>query len=330
LYNNYPDSQHKSKLNKEGDEEMIEVEHLTKKYGDLIAIKDLTFQVEKGKIWGFLGPNAAGKTTTMRILTGYLPATDGHARVAGYDVFEQANQVKRVIGYLPEVVPLYPEMTVEGYLKFVAEIKGILAAERKKAVNRVIDRVGLSSVRSRLIRNISRGYRQRVGLAQALIHDPQVLILDEPTIGLDPAQIIEIRQLIRSFKGERTIILSTHILAEVTQICDGVVIINEGQLMASGSLEELTSSLLDQDGVYLKLRQKDQEITSLLQALPHVTSVQPENGGWRIEWPSGYDLRDDITRLVVEKNLGLQEMRPLAMNIENLYLKVISGGGIRK
>ncbi|HDJ24198.1 MAG TPA: ABC transporter ATP-binding protein [Candidatus Aminicenantes bacterium] len=309
---------------------MIEVEHLTKKYGDLIAIKDLTFQVEKGKIWGFLGPNAAGKTTTMRILTGYLPATDGHARVAGYDVFEQANQVKRVIGYLPEVVPLYPEMTVEGYLKFVAEIKGILAAERKKAVNRVIDRVGLSSVRSRLIRNISRGYRQRVGLAQALIHDPQVLILDEPTIGLDPAQIIEIRQLIRSFKGERTIILSTHILAEVTQICDGVVIINEGQLMASGSLEELTSSLLDQDGVYLKLRQKDQEITSLLQALPHVTSVQPENGGWRIEWPSGYDLRDDITRLVVEKNLGLQEMRPLAMNIENLYLKVISGGGIRK
>ena len=309
---------------------MIEVEHLTKKYGDLIAIKDLTFQVEKGKIWGFLGPNAAGKTTTMRILTGYLPATDGHARVAGYDVFEQANQVKRVIGYLPEVVPLYPEMTVEGYLKFVAEIKGILAAERKKAVNRVIDRVGLSLVRSRLIRNISRGYRQRVGLAQALIHDPQVLILDEPTIGLDPAQIIEIRQLIRSFKGERTIILSTHILAEVTQICDGVVIINEGQLMASGSLEELTSSLLDQDGVYLKLRQKDQEITSLLQALPHVTSVQPENGGWRIEWPSGYDLRDDITRLVVEKNLGLQEMRPLAMNIENLYLKVISGGGIRK
>lgn len=309
---------------------MIEVEHLTKKYGDLVAIKDLTFQVEKGKIWGFLGPNAAGKTTTMRILTGYLPATDGRARVAGYDVFEDPNQVKRIIGYLPEFVPLYPEMTVESYLKFVAEIKGIPTSERKKAVDRVVDRVGLSSVRSRLIRNISRGYRQRVGLAQALIHDPQVLILDEPTIGLDPAQIIEIRQLIRSFKGERTIILSTHILAEVTQTCDGVVIINEGQLMASGSLEELTSSLLEQDGVYLKLRQKGQEIASLFRALPHVTSVQPENGGWRIEWPTGYDLRDDITRLIVEKNLGLQEMRPLAMNIENLYLKVISEGGIRK
>lgn len=309
---------------------MIEVEHLTKKYGDLVATKDLTFQVEKGKIWGFLGPNAAGKTTTMRILTGYLPATDGRARVAGYDVFEDPNQVKRIIGYLPEFVPLYPEMTVESYLKFVAEIKGIPTSERKKAVDRVVDRVGLSSVRSRLIRNISRGYRQRVGLAQALIHDPQVLILDEPTIGLDPAQIIEIRQLIRSFKGERTIILSTHILAEVTQTCDGVVIINEGQLMASGSLEELTSSLLEQDGVYLKLRQKGQEIASLFRALPHVTSVQPENGGWRIEWPTGYDLRDDITRLIVEKNLGLQEMRPLAMNIENLYLKVISEGGIRK
>jgi|Deesub1362A_J573_1020465.scaffolds.fasta_scaffold00096_86 ABC-2 type transport system ATP-binding protein len=309
---------------------MIEVEHLTKKYGDLVAIKDLSFKVDKGKIWGFLGPNAAGKTTTMRILTGYLPATDGQARVAGFDVFEEPDKVKRLIGYLPEVVPLYPEMTVQGYLKFVAEIKGIPSAEIKKAIDRVIERVGLAPVRSRLIRNISRGYRQRVGLAQALIHDPEVLILDEPTIGLDPAQIIEIRQLIRSFKGERTIILSTHILAEVTQTCDGVVIINEGQLMASGSLDELTASLLDTDGVFLKLRQKSPEVTTLLQNLPHVSGVHEENGGWRVEWPTGYDLRDDITRLVVEKNLGLEEMRPLAMNIEDLYLKVISGGGIRK
>ena len=309
---------------------MIEVEHLTKKYGDLVAIRDLSFKVEKGKIWGFLGPNAAGKTTTMRILTGYLPATDGWARVAGFDVFDEADKVKRIIGYLPEVVPLYPEMTVQGYLKFVAEIKKIPTAEIKKAIDRVIDRVGLAPVRTRLIRNISRGFRQRVGLAQALIHDPEVLILDEPTSGLDPAQIIEIRQLIRSFKGERTIILSTHILAEVTQTCDGVVIINEGQLMASGSLDELTASLLDKDGVWLKLRQEGPEVVSLFRNLADVSSVEEENGGLRIEWPKGHDLRDEITRLVVEKKLGLEEMRPLAMNIEDLYLKVISGGGIRK
>jgi len=309
---------------------MIEVEHLTKKYGDLVAIRDLTFKVEKGKIWGFLGPNAAGKTTTMRILTGYLPATDGRARVGGFDVCDETDKVKSIIGYLPAVVPLYPEMTVQGYLKFVAEIKKIPSPEIKKAVDRVIDRVGLSPVRTRLIKNISRGYRQRVGLGQALIHDPEVLILDEPTIGLDPAQIIEIRQLIRSFKGERTIILSTHILAEVTQTCDGVVIINEGQLMASGSLDELTASLLDKDGVWLKLRQAGTEVATLFQNLPHVSSVAVENGGLRIEWPKGHDLRDEITRLVVEKNLGLEEMRPLAMNIEDLYLKVISGGGIRK
>jgi len=309
---------------------MIEVEHLTKKYGDLVAIRDLSFKVEKGKIWGFLGPNAAGKTTTMRILTGYLPATDGRARVAGFDVFDEADKVKRIIGYLPEVVPLYPEMTVQGYLKFVAEIKKIPTAEIKKAIDRVIDRVGLAPVRTRLIRNISRGFRQRVGLAQALIHDPEVLILDEPTSGLDPAQIIEIRQLIRSFKGERTIILSTHILAEVTQTCDGVVIINEGQLMASGSLDELTASLLDKDGVWLKLRQEGPEVVSLFRNLADVSSVEEENGGLRIEWPKGHDLRDEITRLVVEKKLGLEEMRPLAMNIEDLYLKVISGGGIRK
>lgn len=233
---------------------MIEVEHLTKKYGDLVAIKNLSFKVEKGRIWGLLGPNAAGKTTTMRILTGYLPATDGKATVAGYDIFEQPNKVKKITGYLPENVPLYPEMTVYDYLKFVAEIKQIPSSRKKEAVENAVETSGLEPVRGRLIRNISRGFKQRAGIAQALIHDPQILILDEPTIGLDPAQIIEIRQLIKSLKGERTILLSTHILAEVTQTCDGVVIINEGVLMASGLLEDLTASFREKEGVVVRLR----------------------------------------------------------------------------
>lgn len=305
---------------------MIEVEHLTKKYGDLVAIKDLSFKVEKGKIWGLLGPNAAGKTTTMRILTGYLPATDGKASVSEYDVFEQPNEVKRIMGYLPETLPLYPEMTVQSFLNFVSEIKQITASQRKTSIEKTIEISGLESVRKRLIKNISRGFKQRVGIAQAMLHDPQVLILDEPTIGLDPAQIIEIRKLIKSLKGERTILLSTHILAEVTQTCDGAVIINEGILMASGSLEELTASFKEKEGIIIKLRKSGKDILSLLQDVPGVENVNQENGTFEIEWSKGKDLRDDITKLSVEKDLGLMEMRPLALNIEDLYLRIISGG----
>jgi ABC-2 type transport system ATP-binding protein len=304
---------------------MIEVEHLFKKYGDLLAVQDLSFTVEKGHIWGLLGPNAAGKTTTMRILTGYLPATDGKATVAGYDVFEQPNEVKRIMGYLPENVPLYPEMTVQSFLHFVAEIKQIPSSERKKAVEKSISLGALESVRGRLIKNISRGFRQRVGIAQALIHDPQVLILDEPTIGLDPAQIIEIRQLIKNLKGDHTIILSTHILAEVTQTCDGVVIINEGKLMASGSLEELTASLQEKDGVFIRLREGGKEKLEHFQNIPGVDNVLTRDDGYRIEWTRGKDSRDDITRYIVERDWGLLEMKSLAMDIEQLYLRVITG-----
>jgi ABC-2 type transport system ATP-binding protein len=305
---------------------MIEVEHLTKKYGDLMAVRDLSFKVERGNIWGLLGPNAAGKTTTMRILTGYLPATDGKARVAGFDVFEKPNEVKKIIGYLPENVPLYPDMTVHSFLSFVAEIKQIPSAKRKEAVEKAIEVSGLGSVRGRLIRNISRGFKQRVGIAQCLIHDPQVIVLDEPTIGLDPAQIIEIRKLITSLKGEHTIILSTHILAEVTQTCDGVVIINEGLLMASGSLEELTASFTQNEGIFLKLKKGGEETSLLLKSIPGVNRVAREDDGFTLEWARGKDIRDDITKFIVEKDLGLMEMRPLAMNIEDLYLRVISGG----
>jgi len=305
---------------------MIEVENLYKKYGELLAVKDLSFKVEKGKIWGLLGPNAAGKTTTMRILTGYLPATDGKASVAGFDVFEQPNELKKTIGYLPEALPLYPEMTVHSFLNFVAEIKQTPSSKRRDAVEKSIEISGLKQVRGKLIKNISRGFKQRVGIAQALIHDPQVLILDEPTIGLDPAQIIETRQLIKSLKGERTILLSTHILAEMTQTCDGAVIINEGNLMASGSLEDLTASFKEKEGVVLKLKKHGKEVSSLLGKIPGVAKISQKEGEITVEWSKGKDLRDDITKLIVDKELGLLEMKPLGMDIEDLYLSIISGG----
>lgn len=304
---------------------MIDVQGLTKRYGELVAVSGLTFQVEPGRIWGLLGPNAAGKTTTMRVLTGYLPATSGRATVAGFDVFDQPDALKRSIGYLPEVVPLYQDMTVAGYLGFVAEIKQVPKAKRKAAVDRVLASAGLKDVSRRLIRNISRGYKQRVGIAQAMIHDPKVLVLDEPTIGLDPGQIREIRELIRGLKGEHTILLSTHILPEVTQVCDGVVIINQGRLMASGSLADLAASFEKNDGVVLRLRRAGNEEAALLRAFPGVEAVARSGDEIRVEWPRGRDLRDDVARLALDKGLGLVEMRSLG-GIEDLYMKIVSGG----
>jgi gliding motility-associated transport system ATP-binding protein len=303
---------------------MIEVQDLTKKYGEIDAVKGLTFKVEPGRIWGLLGPNGAGKTTTMRILTGYLPATSGRATVAGHDVFNEPDAVKRAIGYLPEVVPLYQDMTVSGYLAFVAEIKQVPKAKRKAAVERVLGSAGLKEVGRRLIRNISRGYKQRVGIAQALINDPQVLILDEPTIGLDPKQIMEIRELIKALRGEHTILLSTHILPEVTQVCDGVVIINEGELRACGSLDELAASFERTDGVILKLRRAGADEAALFRGIPGIEKVSVEGNELRIEWDRGRDHRDDVARLALDKGLGLREMRSLA-GIEDLYLKIVSG-----
>lgn len=304
---------------------MIEVEHLNKNYGELEAVKNLNFKVKEGEIWGLLGPNAAGKTTTMRILTGYLPATDGKATVGGFDVFDQPNEVKKIMGYLPEVVPLYSDMAVDEYLRFVAEIKQIPPAKRKEALERAIETAGLEVVRRRLIKNISRGFKQRVGIAQALIHDPQVLILDEPTIGLDPAQIIEIRQLVRALKGERTIMLSTHILAEVTQTCDGVVIIRDGRLMASGSLDELTASVKDKERMTIKLKSGGDELIPHFMQIPGTEKVSRKDGEFEFEWSPDKDIREDVAKFCVEKKLGLIEMRPQVMSIEDLYLKIVSG-----
>ncbi len=220
---------------------MIEVEGLTKRYGDFTAIEDISFRVKKGEIVAFLGPNGAGKTTTMRVVTGFLPATEGTVSVSGFDVFEKPMEVKRRIGYLPEHPPVYNEMTVGEYLRFVAKIKGVPRAERSDAMDRVLLRCGLKDRGDMLIGKMSKGYKQRVGLAQAMIHDPDVLILDEPTIGLDPKQIIEIRELIKSLSGEHTIILSTHILQEVMMICQRVLIIHEGRIVADDTLESLTA-----------------------------------------------------------------------------------------
>jgi ABC-2 type transport system ATP-binding protein len=306
---------------------MIEVQDLTKKYGELTAVQGLSFKVEPGKIWGLLGPNAAGKTTTMRILTGYLPATEGRAKVAGFDIFEQPDAAKKAIGYLPEIVPLYPDMTVTGYLGFVAEIKQVPASRRKEAVARVVSSASLESVAGRLIRNISRGYKQRVGIAQAMIHDPQVLILDEPTIGLDPKQIIEIRELIRSLRGSHTIMLSTHILAEVTQVCDGAVIINEGRLMAAGSLTDLTATSSRNDGVVVRLRRGGKEAAQAYASIAGVLSATVAGAEEvRVEWPRGRDFRDQVVGLTVDRGFGLVEMRSAGMNIEDLYLEAITGG----
>lgn len=219
---------------------MIEVRNLTKRYGDIEAIRDISFSAAKGQILGFLGPNGAGKTSTMRIITGFMPATSGTVTVAGFDIFEQSLEVRKRIGYLPENPPLYNDMTVAGYLQFVARIRGITRGEVATAVDRALEKCGLTEVRQRIVGHLSKGFRQRVGLAQALIHNPTVLVLDEPTIGLDPKQIIDIRSLIRDLSGERTVILSTHILPEVAQLCEKVVIINRGRIVLEDSLTALT------------------------------------------------------------------------------------------
>jgi ABC-2 type transport system ATP-binding protein len=235
---------------------MLEVRNLTKRYGDITAVRDVSFTAAQGQILGFLGPNGAGKTTTMRILTGFLPATSGTATVAGFDVFTQSAEVRRRIGYLPENPPLYPDMTTDAYLRFVARIKGMPKAAIEGAIERVVKLCGLESVQTRLLGHLSKGFRQRAGLAQALIHDPPVLVLDEPTIGLDPRQIIEIRSLIRQLAGQRTVILSTHILPEVSQICEKVVIINEGQVVLEEDMATLTRGASLED-VFLRSIAKD-------------------------------------------------------------------------
>jgi len=302
---------------------MIQVEHLTKLYGPKIAIEDVSFSVEKGEVLAFLGPNGAGKTTTMRILAGSLPATSGTARVAGFDCFDQPMEVKRAIGYLPENQPLYTEMTVSEYLTFVGRIKGVALSHLPTALDQVMERLSLGEVRGRLIANLSRGFKQRVGLAQALIHDPPVLILDEPTSGLDPRQIIEIRELIKGLAGSHTIILSTHILPEATAVSRRVVIIHEGRIVAEDSQEQLSARLRRSEKVRLTVKTPPSDARERLAALPGVLSVHQENGTtFLVEADIGQDLRDDLARFAVGNHWGLLELKLVTMTLEDVFLRL--------
>ena len=304
---------------------MIEVQHLTKRYGPVTAVDDVSFKAERGEILGFLGPNGAGKTTTMRILTGYMPPTDGKAIVAGYDVLEQPIDAKRRTGYLPETPPLYPDMTVRDYLDFCARIKGIPRAGRKARIDTVMGRTRIADMASRHCAKLSKGYRQRVGLAQALLHNPDVLILDEPTAGLDPKQIIETRQLIKELGGDHTVILSTHILPEVSQTCHRVVIINKGRVVAVDTPDNLTSRLRGSETMYVQIDAADADPRDTLQRVPGVRRVGVSDArgnvnGYEVESETGRDIRRELAAAIVSRGWGLLELRPMRMSLEEIFL----------
>lgn len=306
---------------------MIEVEHLTKRYGPVTAVQDVSFQVHKGEILGLLGPNGAGKTTTMRVLTGYMPATDGRVVVAGHDVFEQPVEAKRRIGYLPETPPLYPDMTVREYLQFVAKIKGVPKGDRKARVEQVMARTWVADMAGRACGKLSKGYRQRVGLAQALIHNPDVLVLDEPTAGLDPKQIIETRRLIKELAGDHTIILSTHILPEVSQTCDRVVIINKGRVVAVDTPHNLTRRLRGAETMFVQVDEtRATDAAAALAKVPGVVRVEPvENaaaGAFEVESETGRDVRRELAKAVVLGGHDLLELRPTRVSLEDIFLSL--------
>ena len=309
---------------------MIQVDRLTKQYGPVTAIRDVSFSIEKGGIVGFLGPNGAGKTTTMRILACFMPATGGTARVAGYDVFSQSLEVRKRIGYLPENVPLYGELPVAAYLNFAAEIKGVSRSDRKRRVGEVMDRCDLTDVQHRLIGKLSKGYRQRVGLAQALVNDPDVLILDEPTIGLDPVQVAEIRALIKSLAGQHTVILSTHILPEVSMVCEGVIIINRGRIAAQGSLDRLAEEFFPTARIELQISGPAEVVGPALRQIPGILRVEHQGtadgaGIYMVEAMRDRDVRAPIAQLVAERRWGLLELHQPGMSLEEVFLRVVAG-----
>jgi ABC-2 type transport system ATP-binding protein len=312
---------------------MIEVEHLSKIYGSTPAISDVTFNVEAGEILGFLGPNGAGKTTTMRILAGYLPATKGTARVAGFDVHENSLSVRQKIGYLPENPPLYPEMTVEGFLYFVARIKGVPAGDRAAKVQTALSKCNLTDRRYTIIRKLSKGFRQRVGIAQAIVHDPPAIILDEPTVGLDPRQIIDVRNLIKSLAGDHTIILSTHILPEVSMTCSRVAIINRGKVVATNSPENLMTQLAGGSGYELEIEGEPALAKQVLMHVPGVNLVesisvsgsiplQQNRACLRVVSQPGTEPGSDIATTLLQTGFGLYEMRRVSATLEDVFLQL--------
>jgi gliding motility-associated transport system ATP-binding protein len=306
---------------------VITVENLTKRYATKTAIEGMSFQVEKGEILGFLGPNGAGKTTTMRIITGFMPASDGTVRVDGFDVFDNPLDVRRRIGYLPENPPLYLEMTVTGYLRFVAKIKGVPGEKIDADVTRSMERVNITDVKDRIIAKLSKGYKQRVGIAQALLNDPPVLILDEPTIGLDPKQIHEVRELIKDLAGKHTVVLSTHILPEVEQTCHRVIIINRGKIVAVDTPQNLRSQLQGGERITIEVQGPISEILSKLKAMSGVVEVQKvsDNDGrsrLQVEGQLQKDIRSDLARLIVQNGWGLYELQAASMSLEDIFLEL--------
>jgi len=307
---------------------LIEVQDLSKAYGSVTAVDHVSFTVNKGEILGFLGPNGAGKTTTMRILTGYIPATSGTARISGFDVFNDSLEVRRRIGYLPENPPLYPDMTVETYLDFVARIKNVPAEKRADRIADALKKTNIVDKRTELIKRLSRGYKQRVGLAQALVHDPDVIILDEPTVGLDPKQIIEVRNLIKGLAGSHTIILSTHILPEVSMTCDRVVIINKGKIAAVDTPQNLTSQLKGGQKVRVEVQAPEKPLQDLLAQIPGASRVQvePARADGRlhatVETAQGKDIRSAIAAKIVEKGWPLYELRGVSLSLEDIFLQL--------
>jgi ABC-2 type transport system ATP-binding protein len=311
---------------------MIKVEGLTKRYARTVAVDNISFEVEKGQIVGFLGPNGAGKTTTMRVLTCFLPPTAGTASVAGFDVLENPMEVKKHIGYLPETPPVYPEMEVDEYLSFVGRLKGISSGDIRRRVDEVTGRCAIGDVRKKLIGKLSKGYRQRVGLAQAIIHNPDVLILDEPTSGLDPKQIIEIRELLKSLAGEHTIILSTHILSEVEHSCERVIIISQGKLVAIDSVANLTNRLRGSEAVALEVEPVEghpspvdvQQRLEQVSGVSRVLMKDSKNGriNFEVESLQGRSIRADLARSVVQSGWNLSELRPVGLSLEDIFLQL--------
>ena len=308
-------------------EPMIEVENLTKYYGDFPAISDVSFTVDKGEILGFLGPNGAGKTTTMKILTGYMPPTDGVARIAGYDVVSQSLDARRRMGYLPETVPLYTDMTVRGYLGFMGSIRGMSRDRIRRRIGDVVDICRLGEYTDTLIGKLSKGFRQRVGIAQAILHEPDILILDEPTIGIDPIQVVETRQLIKDLGREHTVIISTHILPEVSVICQRVVIIHEGEIVAVDSPENLAERLQASAQVVVDVRGPKEKVTAALKGIDGVQSVtmtplEGSTASYTVTSLRDEDVREEVARQVVQQGWGLLRQESISMTLEQIFLRL--------
>jgi len=305
---------------------VIQADSLSRSYGDRWAIRDVSFQAQQGEILGFLGPNGAGKTTTMRILSGFLAPTAGQASVAGYDVVEKPLEAKRRLGYLPETIPLYEDLTTREYLTFVARLKGVERRKVDGAVDRAMTLCAVTEVADRLVRNLSRGYRQRVGLAHAIVHDPPVLILDEPTSAMDPRQIVEIRNVIKGLRGNHTVILSTHILPEATAVCDRVIILNEGSVVAVDTYAQLAARLRSSEKTLVRVARADASLPQRLSVIAGVLHVTPgpNQGELVVEAVLGKDVREEVARTMVGAGAGLLELRPIAMSLEDVFLKLVT------